>query len=133
VLAALFLWAALTPGHFWQQPYTYPTGVFTWGLLGIDFLSALVIVLAIQPRSIVYRVLNLRALRWLGRISYGAYVLHDIPHALYFSLAQAFFPTHAKRMGPLIALISTCFLAWLSFRFFESRFLDLKERWTIRR
>jgi peptidoglycan/LPS O-acetylase OafA/YrhL len=92
----------------------------------------LVVVLAIQPRSAVYRILNLRALRWLGRISYGAYVLHDIPRALYFSLAQALFPTHAYRMNTLIALVSTCVLAWLSFRFFESRFLDLKERWTIR-
>jgi peptidoglycan/LPS O-acetylase OafA/YrhL len=95
-------------------------------------LSALVVALAIQPRTLVYRLLNRRALRWLGRISYGAYVLHDIPHTLYLSVAQMFFPRHVYRTGIVIALISTCILAWLSFRFFESRFLDLKERWTIR-
>jgi peptidoglycan/LPS O-acetylase OafA/YrhL len=30
------------------------------------------------------------------------------------------------------ALLVTLLLAWLSFRFFESRFLNLKERWTVR-
>jgi peptidoglycan/LPS O-acetylase OafA/YrhL len=34
-----------------------------------------------------------------------------------------------------MSVLGFCFtllIAWLSFRFFESPFLDLKERWTVR-
>lgn len=130
-LTALLLWAAFAPGHFWQQQlYRYPPWTFTWGLLGIDILSALIIAVAIQPHSLIYRALNQRALRWLGRISYGAYVLHDIPHSIYFHVASILIPAHVFRVGVAIALGVTCVLSWLSYRFFESPFLKLKERWT---
>jgi peptidoglycan/LPS O-acetylase OafA/YrhL len=33
----------------------------------------------------------------------------------------------------IFGLAVTMLLAWPSFRFYESRFLELKERWTIRR
>jgi peptidoglycan/LPS O-acetylase OafA/YrhL len=132
-LTALFLWCLSTPAHFWRhQPDRYPAWTFTWGLLGIDVLSALIIVAAIQPRLLIYRALNQRALRWLGRISYGAYVLHDIPHHIYLDIARIVAPTHVYAAVVGIALISTCILSWLSYRFFESPFLNLKERWTIR-
>lgn len=132
-LVALFLWAAFTPGHFWQQqPYRYPPWTFTWGLLAIDLLAALGIAVAIQPGSLIYRALNQRPLRWLGRISYGAYVLHDIPHYIYFRIATMIAPEHTFRLLAAIALVSTCVLSWLSYRFFESPFLNLKERWTVR-
>jgi len=41
----------------------------------------------------------------------------------------------ASHKGPtstVLALCSTVLLAWLSFRFFESHFLNLKDRWTVR-
>jgi peptidoglycan/LPS O-acetylase OafA/YrhL len=131
-LIALLLWAVFAPSHIWQKPYQYPAWKFTWGLLAIDLLSTLIIMLAIQPRSLVYRALNKRPLRWLGRISYGAYVLHDIPRELYIGIAHRLFPAYTALSAALIALISTCILAWLSYRFFESPFLNLKERWTVR-
>lgn len=110
----------------------YATWRFTWGLLAIDVMSALVIACAIQPGSGVYVLLNKAPLRWLGRMSYGAYVLHDIPRDLYIGVAHRMLPSHVAPVAAVIALLSTYLLAWLSFRFFESRFLDLKERWTIR-
>ena len=131
-LAVVLTGAAFTFGPFWRQLYHYPSWTFTWGLLGIDILSALIIAVAIQPHSVIYRVLHQRPLRWLGRISYGAYVLHDIPHNAYFHVALILFPAHAYSTFVVIALVSTCVLSWLSFRFFESPFLNLKERWTIR-
>jgi len=39
---------------------------------------------------------------------------------------------HRVRILLPFALFSTLLLAWLSFRFYESLFLNLKERWTIR-
>jgi peptidoglycan/LPS O-acetylase OafA/YrhL len=91
-------------------------------------------------------VLRIRPLRWIGRVSYGAYVLHDIPHPLYLKIATKFvfllesgkhfnvavIEKQAVLVAAVIAFGSTLVLAWLSFRFFESPFLNLKERWTIR-
>jgi peptidoglycan/LPS O-acetylase OafA/YrhL len=126
-------WAVMiTGGHIFRSPYPYPDWKFTWGLSAIDLLAALILLAAIQPAAYFYRVLSLRPLRWLGRISYGAYVLHDIPHPIYASMGVHLLPAHSADVAAAIALISTIFLAWLSFRFFESPFLNLKERLTIR-
>jgi peptidoglycan/LPS O-acetylase OafA/YrhL len=132
-VALLLIFVLWKPSRFYQQPYHYPWWTFTWGLLAIDLLSVLTIAVAIQPGSLMYRVLHQRPLRWLGRISYGAYVLHDIPHLLYISVARRVFPHHLQRASVGLAFISTCILAWLSYRFFEGPFLNLKERWTVRR
>jgi peptidoglycan/LPS O-acetylase OafA/YrhL len=114
------------------SPY-YPAWKFTWGLDLVDALAALILLVAIQPGTIPYRLLNQRILRWIGRLSYGAYVLHDIFHATYFEIALRLTSASAAPLiATMIALVSTMVLAWLSFRFFESPFLNLKERWTIR-
>ena len=118
--------------HLWTNPYPYPAWRLTWGLTILDLFTALVILRAIQPMSWVYRVLNFKPLRWLGLISYGLYVLHDIPHNVYVHGARFLLPGHVQTMAAILALPSTVLLAWLSFRFVESPFLDLKERWTIR-
>ncbi len=131
VLAALIFCALLLPStRILSRTYIYPTWIFTWGLTLVDLLAALLILLALQPGSVVYRVFKLRPLRWLGRISYGTYVLHDIPHLEFTALAYRYFPTHPTRAATLMALPTTILLAWLSFRFLESPFLNLKERWT---
>lgn len=82
----------------------------------------------------------------MGRVSYGAYVLHDIPHTLYWKLATKLamradtfhhvaphtYDLQVRMLTAAISLPTTFLLAWFSFRFFESFFLDLKERWTVR-
>jgi len=122
----------------WRAGYHYPTWENTWGLCFINIFAAAMILCALLPGSTLYRALNLRPLRWLGRISYGAYVLHDIPHRLYenvIALMSRHSTLVASHKGPtstVLALCSTVLLAWLSFRFFESHFLNLKDRWTVR-
>lgn len=146
-LVLTLLWLLFTPtGHLWQRPYPYPESKFTWGLSAFDVLSALLLVVTIQPGSRLNKMLSLRPLRWIGRISYGAYILHDIPHRVYADLAtwlvQRFevgrhigdhaMQYQATALAAVIALAATFLMAWLSFRFFESPFLNLKERWTVR-
>ncbi len=128
--ALVLIWIALIPSHgVFGFQYPYPDWKFTWGLSVIDLLAALLILAALQPGSVVYRVLNLRPLRWLGRISYGAYVLHDIPHILYWNIGYKLVPSHPEIAVPIVGLAFTFFFAWLSFRFFETPFLNLKSRW----
>jgi peptidoglycan/LPS O-acetylase OafA/YrhL len=130
-LCAALLCAIVIPGaHVLHSPYPYPDWKLTWGLTAVDLLAALALLAAIQPASLVYRALSLKPLRWLGRISYGAYVLHDIPHSIYARIGTHLLPAHGADVTAFIALVSTVALAWLSFRFFETPFLNLKERWT---
>ena len=124
----------------WRMlPGTYPRWSFTGGLEFVDLYSAALIVCALLPGSLAYRLLGRRTMRWLGRLTYGAYVFHDLPHDL-----CAHIVTHSgirllATDGPpreaataVLALSATILLAWLSLRFFEGPFLELKERWTVR-
>ena len=132
-LLGLVGWMLLSPfGHLWRgEAYVYPAWKFTWGLTAVDGLAALLILLAIQPGTALYRGLSLRPLRWLGRISYGAYVFHDIPHELFRAFMVKLHHDSDWAVAGL-ALAFTCVAASLSFRFFESPFLHLKERWTVK-
>ncbi len=147
VLGVIFLWLIFNPyTRIWQRPYIYPSWHFTWGLSVIDVTSTILILAAIQPASLAYQVFSLRPLRWLGRISYGAYVLHDIPHPAYLRIARGIVAFLEKNRGiaehnlqrqatllaAVIGLVMTVLLSWLSFRYYESFFLNFKERWTIR-
>jgi peptidoglycan/LPS O-acetylase OafA/YrhL len=121
----------------WRAGYAYPTWMYTWGLTFINFFSAGIMVCALQPSNPIYRVLSMRPLRWIGRISYGAYVFHDIFHSVYRAIVAAvgihiqFVANHAEECVVVLGLACTLLISWLSFRFFESAFINLKERWTI--
>jgi peptidoglycan/LPS O-acetylase OafA/YrhL len=123
----------IAPSRFFE--YDYPDWKFTWGLTFINLFAGSLIVCAMTPGSVAYRLFDHPALRWIGRISYGAYVFHDICHTSYVEIVvflYARFPTlwlQPKLVLVLIALPATLLLAWLSYRFFESPFLRLKERW----
>jgi peptidoglycan/LPS O-acetylase OafA/YrhL len=124
--------------HGWRMsPPQYPHWLFTGGLLFADMYSAAVMVCALRPGSWTYTLLNRKALRWTGRLSYGAYIFHDLLHGLFVHAVvhgggDRFAMPSVQRDAATaaLALPVTLLLAWLSFRFFESPFLNLKERWT---
>lgn len=109
--------------------YAYPVWSTTWALSFIEIYSACVIVLALEYGSLTFRLFNLRPLRWLGRISYGAYVFHDIPHPIYTRLARHLW-VHWEIGMTLMAFSVTLLLSWASFRFFEARFVRMKQNLT---
>ena len=117
----------------------YPHWTYTGGLLFCNVYSAALIVCAAGERGLVYRLLHAWPLRWVGRLTYGAYVFHDVLHDGFVHIVvHAGGPRIAENyplrneLAAAIALPATLLLAWLSFRFFETPFLNLKERWTIR-
>ena len=70
------------------------------------------------------------ALRYLGKISYGLYVFHELAVLISDRILTMF---HNMFRGGLrfgLALAITIFLAAISYRFLEAPFLDLKRKFT---
>jgi peptidoglycan/LPS O-acetylase OafA/YrhL len=70
---------------------------------------------------------RLTPLRWLGGISYGFYIFHVLFTPVFAWIVTTIAP-HASGnvvfgMNFIVAGSLSVLLAWLSFRFFESRFL----------
>jgi len=126
---ALVVWLALRVGQHRPGDYVYPLWRNTWGLSLIDIYSASLLLTALEPGSPVYRIFNIGPLRWLGRISYGAYVFHNI----YIDPVRQMMRPYgdpSKLKSTAVGFVITIVLAWASFRWFESPFIRLKDRWT---
>ena len=134
VLFALAWFIAVSMLH--QSPSAGPANpwISIVGFTLIDLFAAGIIVLCLDTHSAAFRVFTLAPLTALGRISYGFYVFHDIPHYGY-ELAIREISPHSHHAGLLTAALAfpcTVALAALSFRFFESPLLRLKDRFTLR-
>ncbi len=134
--AALIAYLALVVHGFQMAPSQYPHWMYTGGLLFANIYAASIMVCALQPGTWTCSVLRYKPLRWIGRLSYGAYIFHDLLHGLFVHLIvhgdTRFAAGSPQRdvAAALLALPSTLLLAWLSFRFYESPFLNVKDRWT---
>lgn len=81
---------------------------------------------------------NIRALRFLGRISYGLYLVHLLVFRMYDKVCRRLFPSLLAADGHFSRIVfnfvvaggASIVIAYLSRRFFEERFLRLKRRWT---
>ena len=90
--------------------------------------------LSLEPASFFYRLFALRPLRQLGQMSYGFYVFHDIPHPAYILLVAHTTSLGGSSFNYLVAAVGFVFtlaLSYLSYRFYETRFLRLKGRFTL--
>ncbi len=114
------------------------TWVLTAGFtaLALLFGAGLVLSIGLAAASRPHRLLRHPLLRWLGRYSYAAYLLH-MPVALLLGRKADFIGDTPELFGSalpgeLIFVIAaaavTLSLAWLSWRLWESRFLKLKHR-----
>jgi peptidoglycan/LPS O-acetylase OafA/YrhL len=128
VVFATWLGAYPTARHL-TPAIPYPSGTFTWGLSLVDLYSVCLVLTAMDRSSFFFRLFNLRPLRWLGRISYGAYVFHDILHFQFLRLSQLH-PSVGRWSIAALAFTTTLVAACASFRWFESPFIQLKDRWT---
>jgi peptidoglycan/LPS O-acetylase OafA/YrhL len=124
-----FYWTAHRP----YDPTQGMSGLDTAGFLLIDLFAVVLVLMALETSSWVYRGLCWRWLRWLGEISYGFYIFQDLFREVYLRLAQILIarwhlPLRPLSLTTIIGLLATTAISWLSFRYFESRFLRLKSR-----
>jgi peptidoglycan/LPS O-acetylase OafA/YrhL len=106
-----------------------------FGLPCITVGVAALLVLAMQP-GIIQRCAETAWLRWFGGISYGLYVFHMLLLSVFTSIEHRIFGTRSQVVTNValfcIAAVGSISLAWLSFHFFETPFLKLKDRFTAR-
>jgi peptidoglycan/LPS O-acetylase OafA/YrhL len=96
---------------------------FLYGLL----LSALVFIICREQKN---TILESRLFSFGGKISYGIYMWHA-PVVTLVLKSLLFFGWYSKVFAYPIIVCLTLFVSWLSFRFIESPFLNLKDRFTI--
>lgn len=102
-----------------------------YSLLAIGFAALIATVQ--RPHSFLNAVFRIRVLRWFGKYSYGIYVLHLIIFGMIGLGPRHWLDDrfHSKALGVVLgavpALLITLALAWLSYNFYESRFLRLKK------
>jgi peptidoglycan/LPS O-acetylase OafA/YrhL len=100
---------------------------YVWGYTLLNCVSGLLVLLVIQG-SAPLPFLKSSFLTFVGRISYGIYVYHYAVLATW----QRIFPSSDRSLRSLILffpyLLVTLGISYLSFHFFEMKFLRLKDR-----
>jgi peptidoglycan/LPS O-acetylase OafA/YrhL len=127
------LLCVLAAGVYWYHFRTSNINLVmrhTWLLSLIALFAGALMLRTLIPGTIPYRIFNLRWLRLIGTVSYGAYVFHDIPHDEYDRLVGHFFHHGARQITAVFGIVMTLALAFFSYRFFEFPILRLKDRFT---
>jgi len=126
------LYRQLSGVHHFYHPYAGAPVLTTIGYTLIDIFSAALIVSILQPSGFLFRVFSMKWPRRLGMMSYGFYVFHDMFHPLWHVIVYSHvqFGRKAEACVTLLGLVSTVVLSYLSFRFLETPFLRLKDRFT---
>jgi peptidoglycan/LPS O-acetylase OafA/YrhL len=97
--------------------------LYQWGFSFVGFLSAVVIASAtINPAPFFRWILEMRWLRWIGKISYGLYLWH-VP---FVQILNKYPLSPMERAVTM--LIATFTVATISYYYLETPFLRLKSR-----
>jgi peptidoglycan/LPS O-acetylase OafA/YrhL len=137
VIGAAAIWLVASIGFGVQADTPQSTIVqapIGWALVMLGttllFLSLLGTPARFLPPSIVY----------LGRISYGLYVFHELVYYLVFRLGKVWLARLCEMLhltdwrsgvGTIVSFVITIVVAHLSYQFYERPFLRLKRRFTI--
>jgi peptidoglycan/LPS O-acetylase OafA/YrhL len=106
----------------------YDPLILTIGFTLINIASAGLLLLAIESKSILTSILQLRPLVLIGRVSYGLYIFNELIF-LYITGHMRHVTTPFTRfLFPIVAFIVTLAISLLSFRYIESPFLSLKKK-----
>lgn len=114
-------------GYPLMMPEAYQ---YIWGYTLLNYFFA-VTIQVVARQGLFTAFLELPAMRYLGRISYGLYVYH-FPIIWFAWRVRDIFPnmteTVAKPVTAVVAAIFTLLVASLSYRFLEQPILNLKDR-----
>jgi peptidoglycan/LPS O-acetylase OafA/YrhL len=122
VIGWLFSQSHLAHGTPWHRTWDY---VWVW-LCGLG-----VVMVAVWGQGWLRAALSYSRLVWLGKISYGLYMYHEIAmwtRARMYNVLP-WFP-NKEELLTIATLALTIGLAAASYHYYERRFLELKRAWT---
>lgn len=116
--------------HEFGFPYLALAGYTTFAMI----FGLLVHETVTGGTPLLTKVFSFAPLRFFGRISYGFYMFH---WPVYLLISPWLYQLFAPGLGgqalqftvSILATLAAILLSWLSFRYFESYFLNLKDRW----
>lgn len=118
-------------GRFLLQPAVPLLGDMHWelsaGITLVDLAAVGLILLCLQERSWLASMMNVGPLRAIGRVSYGFYVFHDLPHNVYGVVNQRLH-LQGHGLSLLLPFCGTLALSLLSYHALEMPFLRMKTR-----
>jgi peptidoglycan/LPS O-acetylase OafA/YrhL len=120
LLAGAVAWGFLSRRTGW---YVLTSVGFTW--LAVLYVSLVFLALT-GPRHLVGSVARHPALRWLGRVSFAVYLLHQPLNGLAHAVLLNQMPqmtSAAGALATLTALAGTLLLAWASWHALEKRLI----------
>ncbi len=124
--AGVLTFALLIWGRHEETTFSNPVNQ-TVGYTLVSLVSAAILLRSLDDSSRLSRMLRNRWLQGLGRVSYGFYVIHILCPAIYIQWATAHVQPVRVLLLP-VSFLGTYAVAFLSFKFYESPFLKLKER-----
>jgi peptidoglycan/LPS O-acetylase OafA/YrhL len=95
------------------------------------FYTSVLMIAMVSPEGILSRVFRARWLMWLGTIAYALYLFHEIVLDAVFRLVfhhAPFLANGFNALAALLALVVALSLAWLSWKFFESKLVKVGHR-----
>jgi peptidoglycan/LPS O-acetylase OafA/YrhL len=125
-----FAWVYRALGHTWMPPLLLVLVLAAVATDGTPYwltsvvMTALVVSSCIRTDHLLMPALTLRPIRYVGMISYGVYLLHMIA----WNAVRRALPEQGFAVNLVLTLGLSVLMAGLSYRYFESWFLRLKER-----
>ena len=102
---------------------------FIWGYSVLNYYFA-TLIFAVAREGFLNGFLENRALKYIGKISYGLYIYHN--GAIWFALRIRDYGINeefVKPLSTLLAFTASFILAVLTYKFIEKPFLSLKDRY----
>ena len=116
-----------------NSPWSAPMRTVGFSALDAAF-AGVVARLAVAKAPALGRVLRVRALVWVGTVSYGLYLSHIPAPAVAHWVVDKFAKIPVRSSTDLLVSFPAAFLAaWVSWKVFESPVLRLKDRFTSNR
>jgi len=134
------IFAGGTPFGIWRGS-TFIGGAFRLTAINLFCAGILGVTLLIGTSRLKW-VVTPPILRWFGEISYGLYLIHMLAFDLINYVMIRYFAGLFAQLGLHFWIMLLRFLAgtgiavsaaWLSRRYFEERFLKLKDRWVLQK
>ena len=102
-----------------------------WDFVAIWMVGSILVANLVLVPSPLRTILSAKCMVWMGRISYGLYMFHEVAFLIRDRVAWSigWFPFQ-ETLWPIFALAATTGMAWLSYEYMERRFLQLKRGWT---